>query len=154
MRPYLTSLLALALMTIPTATAAVALPGGEELEVSLRGKSFGADELTAELPAGQASGVMDQLDLYRDWIGANDYHASLSQDGRVLLVTSSKKIARRRMKLVEETLESFDGLLSPRTKRVPTGRSTAWGRASEVLAPRRPPWSSLRSARSRSIARC
>ena len=113
MRPYLTSLLALALMTIPTATAAVALPGGEELEVSLRGKSFGADELTAELPAGQASGVMDQLDLYRDWIGANDYHASLSQDGRVLLVTSSKKIARRRMKLVEETLESFDGLLSP-----------------------------------------
>ena len=134
MRPYLTSLLALALMTIPTATAAVALPGGEELEVSLRGKSFGAAELTAELPAGQASGVMDQLDLYRDWIGANDYHVSLSQDGRVLLVTSSKKIARRRMKLVEKTLEGFDELMSSPDQNGSNEASSrvGWGAAGDL----------------------
>ncbi len=113
MRPYLTPLLALASIMIPSVTAAAVTSGGDGLEVSMRGKAFGVDELPALLPDGQASGVMDQLDLYRDWIEDNDYHASLSQDGRVLLVTSSKKVARRRMKLVEKTLESFDGLMSP-----------------------------------------
>jgi hypothetical protein len=128
MRQSLTLLLALApIMT--SAAPAAAMPAADELEVSVQGKAYPVDELTDHLPSSTVQGALEQLELYRDWIEAHDYHVSLSRDGRVLLVTSSKKVARRRMKLVEKTLDGFDALLSPpdRAGSDETFHSAAWG---------------------------
>lgn len=110
-------------------SAAPAAQRGEVLEVSVRGKSHELHELADHLPAERLDGALDQLALYSDWITENDYHASVTEDGRVILVTSSKKVARRRMKLVEKTLDAFDELMSPPDRSASTEvfSRAAWG---------------------------
>ena len=110
MRPTLQR--TLALIPLLCSTAAAEAPG-DRFEVSVRGKSHGLVELGQHIPAHRLGGALEQLELYRAWIIENDYRVSMTEDGRVILVTSSRKVARRRMKLVDETLEAFDQLMSP-----------------------------------------
>ncbi|MGD2019275.1 MAG: hypothetical protein PVJ89_14230 [Planctomycetota bacterium] len=110
MHPSLHWTLALIPALCPSALAEVR---ADDLEVSVRGRSHELAELEQHVAAEHLDGALDQLELYREWILDNDYHVSMTEDGRVILVTSSKKVARRRMKLVERTLEAFDELMSP-----------------------------------------
>ena len=71
----------------------------------------------------------------------------MTEDGRVILATSSKKVARRRMKFVERTLEAFDELMSPPTGRAPTRSSAAPPGASGTTSSTRCRSFSSRSAR-------
>ena len=111
----------------------------DELGVLWRGSRIPMTEveaqLRAELPnewAGSkrgAAAVGEQLARYANWILDAEYSVGLSKDARVVLVTRSAKLGKRRMKVVESTLAAFDEILSPpdRTGSKERFRRAQWG---------------------------
>lgn len=93
--------------------AALPLSPEDGLTVLWKGQSHSVEDVAAEAEANCSGGVSAQLERYRAWLVENDYHVSLTDDLRVILVTSSKKSAKKRLPLVEATLETFDALLAP-----------------------------------------
>lgn len=83
-----------------------------ELEVQWKGKALSLEDLSSKLEAGQSAAILEKLKEYSSWIVENKYAVALSRDARVILVSQSRD-SKRRMKLVEETLQAFDGLLAP-----------------------------------------
>ncbi|MEM1452128.1 MAG: hypothetical protein AAF957_14420 [Planctomycetota bacterium] len=103
-------------LAVPSAAAAAATAHPAPLspqEIHWRGRPTAVGALAAELGQPNANAVAGSLDRYDEWVEANDYHVALSEDGRVVLITKSKKASKRRMKLVEEALDAFDALLAP-----------------------------------------
>lgn len=84
-----------------------------DLEVQWKGKAHSLADLESKLEDAQSPGVLAKLHEYADWILENEYMVALSKDARVILVTPSKRDNKRCLKLVEETLKSFDGLMAP-----------------------------------------
>lgn len=114
--------------------------GDEVLVVSWKGKNVPLDALGSRLLKAEIASeeyglaLTDQLKRYVDWIEENEFHISLSDDGRVVLAAKSKKAGKRRMKLVEKTLDAFDDLLAPpdRSASDETFRSAAWGQGDHI----------------------
>lgn len=114
-----------------TATAllvlAAPLAAQDSLSVRWKGKTIAVEDIYGKLPS--AAAIEDQLARYEDWVVANEYHVSLSKEGRVILITEFSKLSKRRMKLVEKALEAFDDLMSPpsRSDSGETFVSASWG---------------------------
>ena len=113
---------AMALLALATPLAAQ-----DGLTVIWKGKTLALQDIEGQLPGADA--IEDQIERYSEWIEKNEYHVALSQDGRVILITESSKHSKRRLKLVESTLKSFDGLMSPpdRSESDETFVSASWG---------------------------
>ncbi|MEM9379902.1 MAG: hypothetical protein AAGB93_08110 [Planctomycetota bacterium] len=99
-------------LAAPASSSAYPAPSSPQ-EILWRGRPTAVDALAAELGDANARAVAASLDRYDEWVAANDYHVALSEDGRVVLITRSRKASKRRIKLVEEALDAFDQLLAP-----------------------------------------
>lgn len=101
--------LALALAALPAATTL----DTDDLPVEWRGKSIPVSALADALAADEvctpefAGKLTAQLERYADWATETEYHVALSDNAIAVLFTESAKIGKRRMKLVEKTLDSF-----------------------------------------------
>ncbi len=108
-------------------SSALATEAPDSLAVTWKGDSVPLIGLAERGPA--VPGLVGQLERYRDWVLANDYQVSLSNDGRVILITESTKVSKRRMKLVEAAIASFDSLMAPpdRTGSTEKFQTPNWG---------------------------
>ncbi len=87
------------------------------------------EAVEAEAGAELYAGVAGQLERYRDWVSENGYHVALTDDLRVVLITQSEKSSNDRLELVEDTLATFDAVLTPpdRSASDETYREGVWG---------------------------
>jgi hypothetical protein len=117
--------LALAFLTVPTSALVLSshpaalgalVLAQEGVSVTWKGEQLSAVELeetlSEEVSALISGEVMEQLARFSEWVLANEYTVTLSNDARVVLITASKKVSMRRMKLVDETVAVFDQLMS------------------------------------------
>jgi hypothetical protein len=101
----------------------------DSLAVLWKGQATSLAAVEAEVGAELYSGVANQLDRYRGWIAENEYHVALADDLRVVLVTESEKSSKDRLELVNDTLATFDVVLTPpdRSESTETYRGGEWG---------------------------
>ena len=100
-------MLASALLTLFLPLAATDDPLSR-LELTWRDRAVTVGELPAELGPGPAAAV----EAWAAWTDEQGYAMTLSDDGRVLLVTrGSTRTTRRRLELLHRTQEAFDELL-------------------------------------------
>ena len=121
-------------VSLVLSSAAFAAPSlsdlpSDSLSVLWKGQAVALESIEAEAGAQRYSGVTRQLDRYRSWISENEYHVALSGDLRVVLVTQSEEVSKKRMELVVETLAAFDAFLAPpdRSESKETYRGGEWG---------------------------
>lgn len=100
--------------------ASALLAGEARAQITWRGEEFSADALPEAL-ADLGPGPRSALDTWAPWALENDYRLAFSEDGRVLFVHAAKKrVLKKRVALVEDTLEAFDRILP-----LPPGRPSS-----------------------------
>lgn len=119
----------LVLTTAVFAAAPQSASAAEALPVLWKGQTVSLDAIEGKADAEQYAAITRQIDRYRSWIVENEYHVAVTDDLRVVLVTQSKKSSEKRMKLVADTLATFDAVLSPpdRSNSTETYRGGEWG---------------------------
>lgn len=108
--------------------------GDDVAPITWRGDAVPLDSIEASLTAEgidaeYAARVQTQLAPLGPWLTEHELFAALDDTATVALVTRSKKQAKRRMKLVDETLEAFQEHYAPpdRSGSDETFRVTDWG---------------------------
>ncbi|MFT5732987.1 MAG: hypothetical protein ACJAZN_003195 [Planctomycetota bacterium] len=94
-----------------------------------KGKATPFDSIEIPGAADKLAAVAKHVDRYAAWVAENGYAMALTEDARVLLITSSAKVAKRRLKLVSKTLSVFDEIMPApdRTGSDETFREGDWG---------------------------
>lgn len=91
-----------------------------------RKKKHQVDALPEDMPAPAQEAVR----MWADWCVEHDLHASLNDDGRVLLLTSARGRADKRLALVERTAKHVDAILPlPASRTAPPGGQAPAGDA-------------------------
>jgi len=128
------ALAAAAAPSSPTSPGLAPADGDDVAPIAWRGDAVPIDGLAEALATGgveaaYAERVAAQLEPLGPWLTEHELYAALDDTATVALVTRSKKQAKRRMKLVEETLEAFEEHYAPpdRSDSDETFRQTDWG---------------------------
>ncbi len=134
MHQFIPATALLAFLTItPLCASALASPNRsapsaeENLTLDWNGELLSLQALATRIP--EASTLIAKVEPYSDWAQENQYHLALSQDARVILLSDSPKLSKKRMKLVESALDAFDQLMTPPDRSQSTEKflSASWG---------------------------
>ncbi|MEM6672999.1 MAG: hypothetical protein AAF726_09145 [Planctomycetota bacterium] len=104
-------------LALPLSTAALALTASaapnELTNVRWSGESVALDDLRDAADEEALAAISEHLARYDEWMRGTEDVVSLSEDLRVILIAGDERTSKKRMKLVEKTLEAFDGLMAP-----------------------------------------